>query len=134
MSTFSKVQSCARTKRYYSVFTNNAGRILVPIPSADDSPTPQHMNFPSTRLCYHWDTLPPTDAQLVHANGFFTNKPPKLLWSTSKFYSMAFGDSPEICVLGRSNVSIITPGYPMVLVACSFCIILGLLVVSNKIY
>ncbi|RAL67722.1 hypothetical protein DID88_008457 [Monilinia fructigena] len=33
------------------------------------------MNFPSTKLCYHWDTLPPTEAQLVHANGFFTKEP-----------------------------------------------------------
>ncbi|KAB8299998.1 hypothetical protein EYC80_000238 [Monilinia laxa] len=62
------------------------------------------MNFPSTKLCYHWDTLPPTEAQLIHANGFFTKEPPKLLWSTSRFCSMSFGDSPEVCFLGRSNV------------------------------
>ncbi|KAI9649041.1 hypothetical protein NHQ30_001608 [Ciborinia camelliae] len=100
MSTFSKVQSCARTKRSHAFSANNILRRLTTISPAHDRSTP-HMNFPSTRLCYHWDTLPPTEAQLVHANVFFTKEPPKFLWSASKFCSMSFGDSSEV---GKSSL------------------------------
>lgn len=115
MSIFSKVQSCARTRRSHVFSASNVSRRLTTKSLPHDHPTPPHMNFPSTKLCYHWDTLPPNEAQLVHANGFFTKEPPKLLWSTSRFYSMSFGDSPEVCFLGRSNVSLVTFRYSMFL-------------------
>ncbi|KAF7919901.1 uncharacterized protein EAE98_009135 [Botrytis deweyae] len=104
MSTLLRIQSCARTNRRDVISASNVLRGLKTISQGHDSQIPQHMNFPSTELCYHWDTLPPTEAQLVHANGFFTKKPPKHLWSTSQFYAMEFGDSSEVCFLGRSNV------------------------------
>ncbi|TGO42206.1 hypothetical protein BHYA_0011g00400 [Botrytis hyacinthi] len=104
MSTLLRIQSCARTNRRDAISASNVFRGLKTISQGHDSQIPQHMNFPSTKLCYHWDTLPPTEAQLVHANGFFTKKPPKHLWSTSQFYAMEFGDSSEVCFLGRSNV------------------------------
>lgn len=105
MSTLLRIQSCARTNRRDVVSVSNVLRGLKTMSQGHDSQIPQYMNFPSTKLCYHWDTLPPTEAQLVHANGFFTKKHPKHLWSTSQFYSMEFGDSSEVCFLGRSNVS-----------------------------
>ena len=78
---------------------------------ADPSPkTPRltksrsYLNFPPSLLSYHWDTLPPTSEQLAHATRFFQSQPPEFLWSAPKFRSMSFGDSPEICFLGRSNV------------------------------
>lgn len=106
MSTSLKVQSWPRVgiKRFQGFCAKDVLRRITTNSPTHDRPTPQHMNFPSTRLCYHWDTLPPTEAQLVHANTFFTKKPFKHLWSTSQFYSMAFGDSPEVCFFGRSNV------------------------------
>ncbi|KAM0167147.1 hypothetical protein ACHAQE_000779 [Botrytis cinerea] len=104
MSTLLRIQSCARTNRRDVVSVSNVLRGLKTMSQGHDSQIPQYMNFPSTKLCYHWDTLPPTEAQLVHANGFFTKKHPKHLWSTSQFYSMEFGDSSEVCFLGRSNV------------------------------
>ncbi|KAF7907492.1 uncharacterized protein EAF01_005078 [Botrytis porri] len=104
MSTLLRIQSCARTNRRDVISASYILRGLKTISQGHDSQIPHHMNFPSTKLCYHWDTLPPTEAQLVHANGFFTKKPPKHLWSTSQFYAMEFGDSSEVCFLGRSNV------------------------------
>ncbi|PMD46309.1 hypothetical protein L207DRAFT_507223 [Hyaloscypha variabilis F] len=59
--------------------------------------------FPTSALSYHWDTLPPTPAQLTHASRFFKLQPPTFLWSAEKFKTMDFGDSPEVCFLGRSN-------------------------------
>ncbi|KAH6724636.1 P-loop containing nucleoside triphosphate hydrolase protein [Leptodontidium sp. MPI-SDFR-AT-0119] len=55
-------------------------------------------------LSYHWDTLPPTRDQLAHAAEFFERRPPQFLWSAEKFKNMEFSTSPEVCVLGRSNV------------------------------
>jgi len=55
-------------------------------------------------LSYHWDTLPPTHEQLTHAATFFERRPPEFLWSAEKFKNMEFSTSPEVCVLGRSNV------------------------------
>lgn len=55
-------------------------------------------------LSHHWGTLPPTKIQLRYADSFFSKQPPKFLWSAQKFHAMSFGDSPEICFLGRSNV------------------------------
>ncbi|PQE33931.1 GTP binding protein [Rutstroemia sp. NJR-2017a WRK4] len=100
--------------RWSSTYTRNASpkvaelssRHLTAAPSStkDSSAAPNHFNVPSSRLSYHWDTLPPTEAQLSHAKHFFDRERPNFLWSASKFHSMAFGDSPEICFLGRSNV------------------------------
>jgi GTP-binding protein len=61
-------------------------------------------HIPSAALSYHWDTLPPTPEQLKHAAQFFEKQPPNFLWSAPKFKTMDFGDSPEVCFLGRSNV------------------------------
>ena len=124
MSTFWKVQACTRTKLPRVFSTNNVFRRLTTTSRLHNDTANAHMNFPSTRLCYHWDTLPPTDAQLSHANGFFNKEPPKFLWSAAKFYSMSFGDSPEVCFLGRSNVSSVTP-CPIVFVYCSFGVTLN---------
>ncbi|KAL2076063.1 hypothetical protein VTL71DRAFT_1006 [Oculimacula yallundae] len=60
-------------------------------------------NFQSS-LSYHWDTLPPSSAQLTHAANFFERRPPEFLWSAEKFKRMDWSTNPEICVLGRSNV------------------------------
>ncbi|KAM3080002.1 hypothetical protein ACMFMF_003416 [Clarireedia jacksonii] len=79
-------------------------RLTTILPPLNDSPALPHLKIPSSRLCYHWDTLPPTESQLSHAKQFFEREPPKFLWSAPKFHSMAFGDSPEVCFLGRSNV------------------------------
>lgn len=59
--------------------------------------------FPTSALSYHWDTLPPTPAQLTHAAKFFKLHRPTFLWSAEKFKTMDFGNSPEVCFLGRSN-------------------------------
>lgn len=60
--------------------------------------------IPLSALSYRWDTLPPTPRQLKHASEFFSKEPPKFLWSAPKFKTMDWGDSPEVCFLGRSNV------------------------------
>lgn len=60
--------------------------------------------FPTESLSYYWDTSPPTPNQLNHASKFFKMQPPAFLWSAPKFKTMDFGDSPEVCFLGRSNV------------------------------
>lgn len=66
--------------------------------------TRDYINFPPSALSYHWDTLPPTNQQLRYADSFFSREQPKFLWSAPKFVTMNFGDSPEVCFLGRSNV------------------------------
>ncbi|KFY43680.1 hypothetical protein V494_01854 [Pseudogymnoascus sp. VKM F-4513 (FW-928)] len=64
-----------------------------------------YLKLPSNSLSEHWDTLPPSKEQLVHAEKFFRQRPPRpFVWSAPKFHSMAFGSSPEVCFLGRSNV------------------------------
>ncbi|KFY53206.1 hypothetical protein V496_07811 [Pseudogymnoascus sp. VKM F-4515 (FW-2607)] len=64
-----------------------------------------YLKLPSNSLSEHWDTLPPSQEQLVHAEKFFRQRPPRpFVWSAPKFHSMAFGSSPEVCFLGRSNV------------------------------
>ena len=72
-----------------------------PPPSTKSRP---YLKLPASSLSYHWDTLPPTPEQLLHASKFFQKQPPEFLWSAPKFHSMSFGDSPEVCFLGRSNV------------------------------
>lgn len=66
--------------------------------------TRDYLNFSPVALSYHWDTVPPTNKQLRYAEKFFSKQPPTFLWSAPKFQSMSFGDSPEVCFLGRSNV------------------------------
>lgn len=64
-----------------------------------------YLKLASNSLSEHWDTLPPSQEQLVHAEKFFRQRPPRpFVWSAPKFHSMAFGSSPEVCFLGRSNV------------------------------
>lgn len=77
--------------------TNNKSSGIVPN-------IPGYINFPPSTLSSHWDTIPPTDEQLRYAEKFFSKLPPTFLWSAPKFQSMTFGDSPEVCFLGRSNV------------------------------
>jgi GTP-binding protein len=60
--------------------------------------------IPVDKLAHYWETLAPTEAQLQYADKFFTRRKPNFLWSAPKFHSMSFGDSPEVCVLGRSNI------------------------------
>ncbi|TVY87949.1 putative GTP-binding protein [Lachnellula willkommii] len=76
-------------------------------PDRQPSPTPSprtYPKFPTESLSYHWETTPPTPTQLNHASKFFKLQPPTFLWSAPKFKTMDFGDSPEVCFLGRSNV------------------------------
>ncbi|KAG9231100.1 P-loop containing nucleoside triphosphate hydrolase protein [Amylocarpus encephaloides] len=68
------------------------------------SSRPDYTKFPTDALSYHWETTPPSPTQLAHASKFFRLNPPKFLWSAPKFKTMDFGDSPEVCFLGRSNV------------------------------
>lgn len=75
--------------------------------SSSPPPTSKNRDYLSVApevLSKHWDTLPPTKQQLKYANQFFNAQPPTFLWSAPKFARMSFGDSPEICFLGRSNV------------------------------
>ncbi|CAD6503804.1 BgTH12-05549 [Blumeria graminis f. sp. triticale] len=59
-------------------------------------------------LSCHWNTQPPTHAQLKKASEFFRHASTEFLWSKENFKDMPFGDSfgesPEVCFLGRSNV------------------------------
>ena len=63
-----------------------------------------HLDIPQSSFSYHWDTLPPTVEQLKHAEQFFQKQAPTFLWSAPKFKTMSWGESPEVCFLGRSNV------------------------------
>lgn len=84
--------------------TTNHRRLAstVSIPSGQTLPAVR--KFPTSALSYHWDTIPPTQLQLKHASKFFEQFPPQFLWSADKFKTMDFGNSPEVCFLGRSNV------------------------------
>lgn len=57
-------------------------------------------------LSWHWDTSPPTDAQLALASTPFTPTAlsPKKLYSASSFRSVPRSSVPEVAFLGRSNV------------------------------
>ncbi|KUJ21803.1 uncharacterized protein LY89DRAFT_575996 [Mollisia scopiformis] len=65
---------------------------------------PAAPKFRHESLSYYWDTIPPTQDQLIHASKFFNKQVPKFLWSAEKFKEMDYGNSPEVCFLGRSNV------------------------------
>ena len=73
--------------------------------AAPGPPQPRtYPDFGPRNLSDHWETTPPDPEQLAHAAKFFTRQPPKFLWSAERFVKMSFGDSPEVCFLGRSNV------------------------------
>jgi GTP-binding protein len=106
-----KLQLCLRSS-FRPVYlpsqpTNFLRRSLttaVPKTPPSSTKSRSYLNLPAASLSYHWDTLPPTSEQLKHADKFFQKQPPEFLWSAPKFHSMNFGDSPEVCFLGRSNV------------------------------
>lgn len=109
MSILSKLQRCAR---YGFRRTGRSSKTIFDKHQYSSTSSPissRPLGLKTSRLdpsvlSYHWDTLPPTPAQLKHASRFFIKKPPAFLWSAEKFKAMAFGDSPEVCFLGRSNV------------------------------
>ncbi|POS85912.1 hypothetical protein EPUL_002223 [Erysiphe pulchra] len=63
-------------------------------------------SYPS--LSYHWGINAPSSVQLMKAAEFFQRSNSKFLWSSENFKDMPFGDEfgerPEVCFLGRSNV------------------------------
>lgn len=61
-------------------------------------------DFGPRTLAFHWHTTPPAPEQLHHANRFFTQRPPELLWSSPRLVTMPLDQSPEVCLFGRSNV------------------------------
>ncbi|KAI9745518.1 MAG: hypothetical protein M1818_001052 [Claussenomyces sp. TS43310] len=75
-----------------------------PTPNSFGPKSRNYLDFPPSHLSKHWDTIAPTSAHLRHAEKFFTRRAPTFLWSAPKFHSMSFGESPEVCFLGRSNV------------------------------
>lgn len=94
----------APSKRCLSTAAIKKNNDLSPSTTDGTTKSRDYIRFPNSALSYHWDTLPPTGAQLNHAEDFFHKRPPTFLWSAPKFHSMSFGDSPEVCFLGRSNV------------------------------
>ncbi|RDW94603.1 hypothetical protein BP5796_00366 [Coleophoma crateriformis] len=107
MSVFLQLQPSTRSGLRRSVRSSKSFFHNHQFSSASVSSRPSTLKASSldaSVLSYHWDTLPPTVGQLKHASHFFTKKPPAFLWSAEKFKAMAFGDSPEVCFLGRSNV------------------------------
>lgn len=55
-------------------------------------------------LSFHWETTPPTHAQLKYAERFFAAAPPQLEDSATKFRTVKEMTVPEVAFLGRSNV------------------------------
>ena len=103
------LQSCLRTRNSWASLSRSNCRSLASYapfnqPQEALNPITARIKFPAAALSYHWDTLPPTPEQLNHASKFFKAQPPAFLWSADKFKTMDYGDSPEICFLGRSNV------------------------------
>jgi GTP-binding protein len=102
-----KLQSCFRLRCTRTYPTKERCRTLATAVAHDQqqrAKSSSFLDFPSSSLSYHWDTLPPTAEQLKHAAKFFQKQPPTFLWSAPKFKTMDYGDSPEVCFLGRSNV------------------------------
>lgn len=91
-----------RCLQFYSAKFLTRG--LTTTSNASQHSTPLELRFPTAQLSYHWDTIAPVPSQLKHAAAFFEKRPPTFLWSAPKFKTMDFGDSPEVCFLGRSNV------------------------------
>lgn len=59
-------------------------------------------------LSWYWDTVPPTEQQLVAAKWFFQQHRPKKLWTATEWRTQNNDDSgiltPEVLFVGRSNV------------------------------
>ncbi|KAH8812044.1 P-loop containing nucleoside triphosphate hydrolase protein [Xylogone sp. PMI_703] len=111
MADFSKLQPCLRVRSFETLVAQHSRRPLATAPPKhassklfSSSKSRPHLDLPPTALSWYWDTIPPTSLQLSHASQFFESHPPTFLWSAPKFKTMSFGDSPEICFLGRSNV------------------------------
>jgi GTP-binding protein len=108
MSAPARLQLCLRIRYLQAGLTKPQHRQITTGSNASSYQPAPKMHFapklPPNALSYHWDTLPPTPVQLAHASKFFQKQPPTFLWSAEKFKSMDFGDSPEVCFLGRSNV------------------------------
>lgn len=66
------------------------------IPDVFNLKTEDHCLFPSGN--------PPTANQLKRADQFFSKNEPRLLWSHVKFAEIPPSTSPEIILLGRTNV------------------------------
>ena len=54
-------------------------------------------------LSYHYETTPPSAAQIHSANRFFLQHRSTPLFSTTKFFTQPMTGIPEVCFLGRSN-------------------------------
>ena len=76
-------------------------------PAEEEPPDPKHSytkeSLRLSDLTSYWDTTPPTPTDLHHADRFFTNNPPTLLFTTDKFRLTPQSDLPEVTFLGRSN-------------------------------
>ncbi|KAE8451526.1 hypothetical protein EG329_003599 [Mollisiaceae sp. DMI_Dod_QoI] len=107
MSVSAKLQRCLYARHFHS----GAAKVVQKRPVDANRGPPNRLDrrpaaprFHHESLSYHWDTLPPTKNQLIHAAKFFNKQVPKFLWSAEKFKAMDYGNSPEVCFLGRSNV------------------------------
>lgn len=76
--------------------------------SSNQNPSQEKGKGSYVSLSYHWDTKPPSPVQLKKAAEFFQGSTSKFLWSRENFKDMPFGhdfgERPEVCFLGRSNV------------------------------
>lgn len=70
---------------------------------ADEEPA-QLLSLEPATLNSYKTAVPPTNAQLKQAVGFFTRGPPHLLYSAGKFHECPPSPFPEVAFLGRSNV------------------------------
>jgi len=98
------LQPSLRLRCFQFCSSKNFSRSLATTSNVAQISTPLELRFPTAQLSYHWDTIAPEPSQLKHAATFFEKRPPKFLWSAPKFKTMDFGNSPEVCFLGRSNV------------------------------
>jgi GTP-binding protein len=104
-----KLQPCLRIHNTWAGLSRSDRRSLASYapfnrPEEPLNPVTARSKFPAAALSYYWDTLPPTPEQLNHASKFFKAQTPTFLWSADRFATMNFGNSPEVCFLGRSNV------------------------------
>ena len=60
-------------------------------------------SVPQSILSHHYETTPPSSAQLQAANHFFLRHRSTPLFSTTKFFTQPLTGIPEVCFLGRSN-------------------------------
>ncbi|KAI9838355.1 MAG: hypothetical protein M1819_005623 [Sarea resinae] len=113
-------KTCARrlaTSASTTVRTNTTGNPAPAPPSSSSTtttsrtqkhtaPLPRaYLQLPPTALSHHWDTTPPSPAQLKRATRFFQQQAPSHLFSSSTFLRTPLTTSaPEVAFLGRSNV------------------------------